>query len=596
MKRLLLALSLLAPLASAKDDADKIVLDLLQQDLEAQMRRSPTWASSRGDRRFDHLLSDPGAEARKAWLDDVARRLEAIRAVPPDKLTPANVINAELLAYELERRIARARFQGWQTPITQMGGPHSSLPRLHESLSFETEKHYRDYIARLEAIPAYFAQIRKNMTAGLKAGRTPPQKVMGGVPDQALFHGESRFRRDPTGHALYAPFKNRPKDDALAAEAREVIAKKVVPAFRELGEFLNEKYVPGCRDTTAASALPDGTEFYNFQLESYTTTDMNSEDIHALGLSEVKRIRTEMLEVIVRSDYPHKKKFEGEPDRLLAEFLVYLRGSPRFYFKRAEDLLRAYRDICKRMDAELPRLFGKLPRLTYGVKEMERWLAPTNTTARYYSGSLKNGRPGWFVANTWRLDQRPKYEMVPLALHEAVPGHHLQIALAQEADAVPEWRTLLGYTAFVEGWALYSERLGLEVGGRAGSRGMYEDPYDDFGRLTYEMWRAMRLVVDTGLHARDWTRNQAIHYMLANSALTETNVRREVDRYIAWPGQATAYKIGELKIRDLRARAERKLGERFDIRDFHDALLEDGALPLPILEDKIDRWITERVK
>jgi len=430
----------------------------------------------------------------------------------------------------------------------------------------------------------------KNMRAGLADGRTPPQDVMAGVPPQALFHAEARYEKTPEEHALFKPFKKRPENDPLAARAKEIIKLRVVPAFRELGIFLRDEYIPGCRRSTAALDLPDGKAFYNFALAGHTTTKLTADEIHKIGLGEVARIRGEMMKVIARSDFPGKASLQDEA--LFKAFVTYLRADKRFYHETAEALLAGYRDICKRADAGLPQLFGKLPRLTYGVREMERWLAPANTTARYYSGSLKNGKPGYFVANTFRLDQRPKYEMIALALHEAVHGHHLQISLAQEMENVPEWRTLLGYTSFVEGWALYSERLGLEIGG--GEHGMYEDPYDDFGRLTYEMWRAMRLVVDTGLHSKGWPAEKAVQYMLDNSALTEVNIRKEVDRYIAWPGQATGYKIGELKIRELRARAEKNLGDKFDIRAFHDAVLSEGAIPLPVLETNIDLWILKQ--
>ncbi|MEC9374545.1 MAG: DUF885 domain-containing protein, partial [Planctomycetota bacterium] len=352
-----------------------------------------------------------------------------------------------------------------------------------------------------------------------------------------------------------------------------------------------DDYIPAARESIAATDLPDGDAFYNYALSNFTTTQLTAREIHELGKSEVARIRAEMLEVIARSDYPNENNLEG--DELLAAFLDYLRTDQRFYHDSPEELLTGYRDICKRMDAELPRLFGRLPRLPYGVREMPAFIAPSAPTAYYYPGSLANGVAGNFVANTYQLDQRPKYEMVPLALHEAVPGHHLQIALAQELQesGLHEWRTLLGYTAYVEGWALYSERLGLEVGD--GPRGFYSDPYDDFGRLTYEMWRALRLVVDPGIHAFDWSRQQAIDYMLENSALAEANIISEVDRYIAWPGQATGYKIGELRIRAMRERAEQALGDGFNIRAFHDRILEAGAIPLEVLDTRINTWIAD---
>ncbi|HVZ94535.1 MAG TPA: DUF885 domain-containing protein, partial [Phycisphaerales bacterium] len=371
---------------------------------------------------------------------------------------------------------------------------------------------------------------------------------------------------------------------------------KVVPAFRKLGEFLRDEYIPACRDTIACADFPDGEAYYNFQIEGYTTLPFTAKQIHDIGLKEVARIRSEMMDTIARSDFPKKNELKG--DELFRAFTDYLRTDPRFYYTSADELLDGYRAIAKRIDAELPRLFGKLPRLPYGVREMPAFIAASSPTAFYYNGSLKNGVAGYFIANTWRLDQRPKYEMIPLTLHEACPGHHLQIALAQElADAgLPEWRTGVGYTVFVEGWGLYSESLGLDMGDQPfpSGHGFFEDPYDDFGRHSYEMWRAMRLVVDTGMHAFNWSRDRAITFMLDNSALTRTNIEREVDRYIAWPGQAVAYKIGELHIKMLRKKAQEALGPKFDIRGFHDAVLGQGAVPLDEMTRQIDAWIARQ--
>ncbi|MFQ5843714.1 MAG: DUF885 family protein, partial [Planctomycetota bacterium] len=421
-------------------------------------------------------------------------------------------------------------------------------------------------------------------------GRTPPRIAMAGAAEQVLALAGKRYRDDPAAHPTYRPLRRLGPDDPLAKRARAAIRQGVVPSFERLGVFLRDTYVPGCRTELGASRSVDGPELYRFRLRVETTTGLGAKEVHELGRREVARIRAEMMEVIARSDFPRKGGLAG--DELFAAFVDHLRTDPRFYHRSADELLQGYRDIAKRVDAELPRLFGRLPRLTYGVRAMPDYLAPTAPTAYYYRGSLENGVPGYFVANTWRLDQRPRYEMIPLTLHEAAPGHHFQIALAQEMDGVHEWRRHRGYTAFVEGWALYAERLGLEMG--SGERGFYSDPYDDFGRLTYEMWRALRLVVDTGIHAFGWSRERAVETMLRNSALSRENIEREVNRSIVWPGQATAYKIGELKIRELRERAERSLGDRFDRRAFHDHLLAEGALPLGLLEKRIDAWIAAR--
>ena len=585
--------------ADAPTPGDLRVGELLAEDYEAQKQFNPLFASGVGDRRFDDRLPDLSAKAREAWLADAAARLAALDAIEAPGLSAANVVNAALLRYELRQRIDGARFNGWQIEVTPLSGPQQSLPQLPDNLTFTTREQLEDYAARLEGIPAYLSQIVINMRAGLAAENTPPNIVMGNVAAQALAQGDERFERDPEAHSMFRPFVGAAPD--LAERGRNAIRSSVAPAFRAFGEFLRDEYVPGCRQTLAAKDLPGGMEFYNFQIRRQTTTQLLADQIHQIGNREVARIRAEMMEVIARSDFAGK----NEPDetKRFAAFVEYLRTAKRFYFDEPEQLLAAYRDIAKRVDGDLPRLFGRLPQLPYGVREMPRFMAPSSPTAYYYPGSMKNGVAGFFVANTYRLDQRPKYEMIPLTLHEACPGHHLQIALAQELkeQGLPEWRTTADYTAFVEGWALYSERLGFEMGdsprtgsaasGYSGGRGMYEDPYDDFGRLSYEMWRAMRLVVDTGIHAMGWSRERAVQFMLANSALTEENINREVDRYIAWPGQALGYKIGELRIRDLRAEAEGALGDRFDVRAFHDVVLGQGAVPLEVLAAQVRAWV-----
>jgi uncharacterized protein (DUF885 family) len=573
-------------------EADQALLRLLAEDLDAQMRRSPTWASMRGDRRFDDQLGDPSPEAQLDALVDTQRRLAELEDLDPDQLSPRERVSAGLLRHELRGRVEAARFRGWLTPVSQIDGPQQWLPQLPQRLSFDRPEHLEAWVARLEAVPAYLDQTIANMRQGLAEGLTPPRLVMANAAEQALTQARAELVEHPELHPMFAPLAELDPDDPRAARGRRAIADGVIPAFRRLGEFLRDEYVPACRETIAASARPDGAEFYGWRVRHHTTLDLTPEEIHALGLSEVARIRAEMLETIARTDFTPPAGTAADPDAVFAAFVAFLRDDPRFYFTDPQDLLAAYRDVAKRVDAELPGLFGRLPRLPYGVRALPAEIAETAPTAYYYQGSSENGVPGWFMANTSKLDQRPRYEMIPLTLHEAVPGHHLQISLAHELDDLPEWRETLGYTVFVEGWALYAERLGLEMGG--GPRGFYADPYDDFGRLSYEMWRAMRLVVDTGIHALGWTRQRAVEFMLSNSALSEDNVASEVDRYITWPGQALAYKLGELRIRALRARAEEALGEDFDLRAFHDALLEEGALPMSVLEAKIERWITEQ--
>ncbi|HEX5137794.1 MAG TPA: DUF885 domain-containing protein [Planctomycetota bacterium] len=567
----LICLLLLGAPARAGDADDK-VLALLEDDLEELMRRHPTWASERGDRRYDDLLEDESPEALRDAVEHAMLRLEALAEIDRAELSPAVATHAALLGHVLNERISYAAFHPEQTPVTQLGGPQRDLVELPSQLSFTTDKHFADYIARLEKVPAFLDQVTANMRAGLEAGRTPPRVTLGEAAEQALVNGTDAQAKDPASHPMYPPFLVA--DHPLAPRAKAAISERVVPAFRKFGEFLRDEYIPKCRESIGASESVDGIAWYRAELRHHTTLDLSPDEIHELGAKEVARIRGEMAAVIARTG------FQGG----FKAFTEHLRTDRRFYYTDALDLIDGYRALAKRIDAELPRLFGRLPRLPYGVKEMPAFIAPASPTAYYYRGSIENGIPGYFVANTFRLDQRPRYEMVPLTLHEAVPGHHLQIALSQEMEGMPKWRTTLSFTAFVEGWGLYAERLGIEMG-------LYADPYDDFGRLSYEMWRAMRLVVDTGIHAKGWTRDRAIAYMLENSALTRQNVEREVDRYIAWPGQACAYKIGELKIRELREAAERELGAKFDIRAFHDMILAEGAIPLPLLEERAKAWI-----
>jgi prolyl oligopeptidase len=347
-----------------------------------------------------------------------------------------------------------------------------------------------------------------------------------------------------------------------------------VPAYRKLDKYFNKKYLPAARDTIGLSSLPNGSAWYEHQARSYTTTRLSPDEIHRIGLDEVKRIRDEMAEVI------SEVEFEGS----FQEFLTFLRTDPQFYFDNPDDLYKEYLATSKRLDPELVKLFGKLPRAPYGVIPIPDSIAPDTTTAYYNRPAADGSRPGYYFVNLYKPEVRPKYEIEVLSVHEAVPGHHLQIALQQELGDVPMFRRFMGFTAFVEGWGLYSERLGYDMG-------LYQDPYSRFGQLTYDMWRAVRLVVDTGMHYKGWTRQQAIDFFKDNAAKTEHDIVNEIDRYIAWPGQALAYKIGQLKILQIRSRAEVQLGENFDIRAFHDELLGAGALPLDLLEQRMDRWM-----
>jgi uncharacterized protein (DUF885 family) len=457
-----------------------------------------------------------------------------------------------------------------------MDGIQQDVARVLELAPRATVKDYENLITRLKGVPKVLDQVIVLLSKGLESGITPPRITLRDVAEQIT----SQMIEDPDKNEMLKPFKEFPADipepqrARLRQEAAAVLKEKVLPAFGRLHDFFVKTYLPGARESIAMSALPDGKAWYAFNVRTTTTTALTPEQIHELGLSEVKRIRKEMDKVMAETG------FKGG----FAEFCQFLRTDPKFYYTDAESLLRGYRDIVKRIDPELARLFGKLPRLPYGVKVIPASAEKSQTTAYYQPGSPQAGRPGWYYANTYALNTRPKWEMEALSLHESVPGHHLQISLSQEMEEAPEFRKHGSYTSFVEGWGLYSESLGTEIG-------LYKDPYSKFGQLTYEMWRAVRLVVDTGMHSMGWTRQQAIDYFMANSSKNEHDIVVEVDRYIVWPGQALAYKIGELKIKELRAYATKELGERFDVRQFHDQVLDSGALPMDILEKRVREWV-----
>jgi len=464
-------------------------------------------------------------------------------------------------------------------PITQMGGVQQGAAQTIASMPNRNIADYEDILARLEALPASVAQQQALLVEGLRRGYTPPQLMLRDLPKQIA----DLVPADPLASALLQPFTEFPTaiSDAgrarLTDRAKNIYTTTLAPAFQKLHDYVANIYIPACRDSIAASALPNGAASYAFHVRWQTTTTLTPQQIHEIGVSEVKRIRSEMDKII---DSTH---FQGS----FHNFTEFLRNDPRFYYTNTEDLVNGYRVIDKRIDPELAREFGKLPRLTYGVTPIPDFKAPSQTTGYYQPGAPDVGRPGYFFVNTYKLNSRPKWEMEALSLHESVPGHHLQLSLAQELAGQPDFRKHVGYSAFVEGWALYAESLGGELG-------LYKDPYSQFGQLSYEMWRAVRLVVDTGMHSQGWTRDQAIQFFKDNTGKTDQDITVEVDRYIVWPGQALAYKLGQLKIRQLRTAAESQLGAQFSVRTFHDTVLENGAVPLGILEQHVQQWLANQ--
>ena len=581
-----IVLAALTAAAPAATDAERLH-ELFEQYDQWERREFPESAVRRGDYRRAHHITENSLAAIERRHEQRQAFMEQFEAIDQSQLGEVDLVSAEIFALRLQRDIDGHRHRTFLAPIGSRSGPHQSVPQMGDHARFESARDYENYLSRLERVPASINHTIERMRLGLEERRVPPRVVLEGVPAQFTslleLGGLNRLAR---------PFDDMPDtiDEETKDDLRNRFYDDAFPPIRDamtrLGAFVTEEYIAGCRESIAANDWPDGAAYYEHQLWAMTTTRLTAQEIHEIGLAEVARIRAEMMKVIRSSDFM-ERYYDAETlddENLFSSFIQYLRTDARFYHSSAEDLLDGYRSICKQVDAFMPKYFGILPREPYGVQAIPEFMAPRQTTAYYRSGNLKNNEPGWFYANTYALQQRPKYEMIPLALHEAVPGHHHQTAIARELEGIPEFRKTTWFTAFGEGWALYTERLGIEMG-------MYEDPYDDFGRLLYEMWRACRLVVDPGMHALGWSRQQAIDFMLQNTALSELNIVNEVDRYIAWPGQATAYKIGELKIRELRKEAEEKLGERFDLRGFHDVILGAGSVPLDVMERRVRDWM-----
>jgi uncharacterized protein (DUF885 family) len=558
--------------ADAKSRLDALLAEVWEQSLV----ENPLLATATGDHRFDDRLPSMAMADLERRAGQSQRFLDRLLAIDPAGLGPGDRISHRMLELQLRDDLAGHRFGEWRVPLTSDSGFHTEIALLPREVPLATVRDYESYIARLRAIPAYFDQHVALLREGLRTGFTVPRVVLEGYDVTIRTHAVAK----PEKSVFWAPFEAfpsgiaTPERERLRAAGRAAIAEAVLPAYRSLLDFFTREYLPGARTTTAAADLPDGRAYYEWLVRRYTTLDTTADEVHAIGRREVERIHGEMLDVIRQAG------FGGD----FPAFLERLRTDPRFYARTPEDLLKEAAWIAKRMDGKLPSLFRRLPRQPYGVEPVPPDLAPKYTGGRYVGAPLDGARAGTYWVNTYALESRPLYTLEALTLHEAVPGHHLQIALAKELEGLPAFRRYGYVNAFGEGWGLYSERLGLEAG-------FYTDPYANFGRLTYEMWRACRLVVDTGLHAKGWPRSRAVEFMAANTALSRHEITTEVDRYISWPGQALAYKMGELEIRKLRARAEKALGERFDVRAFHDAVLENGAVPLTVLEERIDAFV-----
>jgi uncharacterized protein (DUF885 family) len=572
----LVALAQSHPVAQSADA--KALHTLFNAEWDYSMQQSPEGASELGDRRWNDRWSDESLVAYARRYAHNREVLAELKKINRSSLNSADQLNYDLFQKNYERAVEGYKFRQFLIPLNQRGGIQTQ-DELADSLRFETKKDYQDWIARMRSFPVLMDQTIDLMREGIKERMVHPKVIMQRLPAQI----DKQIVSDPAQSGFYKPFEHFSSEipaadqQQLSQEARHAIEQQVVPAYKKFKEFFAKEYLPACFDQVGIWQVPHGDELYAYDVRRYTTTDLTPDQVHEIGLKEVARIRAEMDRVMQQTG------FKGTRE----EFFKFLRTDPQFYYKSPDDLFEAYKAMAKTIDPNLVKVFRTLPREPYGVEAIPAVAAPDTTAAYYRPGAADGSRAGTYFVNLYKPETRPKWEMLVLTLHESVPGHHLQIARAHELGQMPKFRRFGGYTAFIEGWGLYAESLGDDMG-------LYTDPYAKFGELTYQMWRAVRLVVDTGIHAKHWTRDQAIKYFMDNAPKAELDIVNEIDRYIAWPGQALAYKIGELKIHVLRTRAQEQLGEKFDLRAFHDVVLGSGPLPLDILERNVNDWITEQ--
>ncbi len=552
---------------------------LFDEYWEFQLETSPTMATSIGDKRYDSLLSDISPTGREKHRTATQNFLNRLKAIDQDNLNATDRASSDILDIELSRSLEGDKFKNYTMPISQQNGPQLFLANLTRNITWQTELDYDNFLKRMNAFPEYVNQTIENMREGIQLGLVSAKINIEPVIPQL----ESFTVKNVTKSPLYQPIKDNAAElseaviNRLASEYKVAIQEKVIPSFIKLKLFLRDEYLPVCRDDFGVWSLPDGKERYAYLIKYHTTLPLTPEEITAMGQKDLERIGKEMSAIMEKVGW----------DKSLAEFFDFLHTDKRFYYTDKDSLLAGYRRILDSVKLQVPQIFGILPQADCIVDEMPTYQAKSAPTAYYNSPAEDGSRPGRFTANTYNLKSRPKYEMEALTYHEAIPGHHLQIAIQQELKGLPTFRNHSWFTAYGEGWALYSERLPKELG-------FYQDPYSDFGRLIYDAWRACRLVVDCGLHYYKWDRQQAIDFMKERFGGTDLNIESEVDRYIAWPGQALGYKIGQLKILELRQRAKDALGDKFKLSDFHDQILNQGSLPLPALERKINEWIASQ--
>jgi uncharacterized protein (DUF885 family) len=568
-----------APAAPVTVEERRKALNALFHDYwEDQLEHAPEFASTIGDKRWNDKISDYSVKAINEGLEREQNFLMKLAAIDPAGLSDDEKTSRELLLRHLTEDVEAAGFKEWEMPITQMDGIYDTYPQLVTQLSFNNVKDYDDWIARLHAIPDAFEQTTAEMAIGVEDGRTPPKFLM----EKTLDEVQELATAKPEDSPLALPLKKFPATVAPADQERiktemlAAIGKEVLPAYVRFARYLKVSYIPACREEPGIGALPDGAKYYQFLARRSTTTDLTAEQIHQIGLDEVKKDEAEMLAIAQKLGFKD-----------LASFRASLKTDAKLKATSADALLATYRGYLTPMQAKLPSLFGRLPKAPFEVVPMPDFLAKTAPPAYYDEGSPDGSRPGRLWINTYNATDRNLYAVEAIAYHEGIPGHHLQLSIAHEQTDVPSFRKFNEYTAFVEGWALYTEHLGKDAG-------FYQDPYSDYGRLEADVWRGIRLVVDTGVHSQHWTRQQMVDYFHEHSAIDETTIQSEVDRYIGWPGQALAYKVGQLKILELRARAQKALGDKFDIKAFHDTVLDSGALPMDVLEKRVDDWIASQ--
>jgi len=560
-------------------DANEQLMDLFKKYDEYNLKNNPEGATYEGDHRYDDELSDQSAQSSIDYYNEMRAFKKNLHSIDYASLNEDNQLNYDLFERSLDQTLDGERFHWEYMPIGQQGGIHIGFPQIVNVQPLSTYEEYKKYFKRLRGFEKQVNDVIDNMKKGSSLGFVPPKFII----EQTIPQMENIMNTEPEKSVFYTLNKENKlmpdEKEKVSKELIEIIKKNINPAYKKLHDYVKDEYLPKCRTEAGIWSLPDGKERYENSIRYHTTLDLTADEIHNIGLKEVERIRGEMEKL------KDQIGFKGTID----EFNTYIKTDPQFYYTDKKDLMDGFRNILSRMDAKLPDLFGRLPEAKYDLFEMEEYRAKSAPAAYYYPAPEDRSRPGYFYVNTYNLSARPKYTMTALALHEAVPGHHLQISIGQELKNLPKFRRDYSITAFVEGWGLYAEYLGYETG-------MYEDLYQRYGALTFEIWRACRLVVDTGIHDKHWTREEAYEFMRKYTPTSDQDIQSEIDRYISWPGQALAYKLGELKLKELRKRAEEKLGAKFDVKEFHDNVLKNGAIPLPLLEKNIDAWIGSKLK